>query len=377
MKPIGKLLIFSAIPSIIVVTFVGLGYLLGRYTIKRQFNELIKADSRAYYLGNLLQGDQKNTTARAYHDADNFLEVVDDISWAVPNILTPFVGGAPMPGWHGVAHINSMQFRATTDLEIPKPRGLFRIFLTGGSSAYGSGAPSNSQTIGGYLSAILREKLSPSTKLRYEVLTMANAAWASTHERIVIENRLSEMEPNMIISFSGTNDVHWGEFGRDVLWFRTYFDTFILHLIKIAYEITGEPFTPAVVQIAPNPIPPSVVAKRILKNVELSSFVLSMVGVDYFFFLQPTLAVTRKNLTKREMAFLGENRTYYQECYAQIDMALRSFHAENFRYANLASIFDNVSDQDELFLDSNHFGDKGNEMLAQEIFRHISGWLSE
>ena len=58
------------------------------------------------------------------------------ISGAVLDLI-----GKPTPGQHGNAHINSMQFRAGKELEMPKPANTYRIFITGGSTAYGSGAP--------------------------------------------------------------------------------------------------------------------------------------------------------------------------------------------------------------------------------------------
>jgi hypothetical protein len=105
---------------------------------------------------------------------------MDDFSWAVPSIPTPFVGAAPTPGRHGTAYINAMQFRANREVAMPKPDRTYRIFLTGGSTAYGNGAPSNDTTIGGYLNAIFARQLAPVTGLQYEVFTMANSAWAST-----------------------------------------------------------------------------------------------------------------------------------------------------------------------------------------------------
>ena len=65
----------------------------------------------------------------------------------------------------------------------------------------------------------------------YEVFTMATPAWASTHERIMIENRLSDLEPDLVVSLSGNNDVHWGAKNRNVLWFRAYHDEFYFDLL--------------------------------------------------------------------------------------------------------------------------------------------------
>lgn len=367
-----KIVIFTILPSIVLVALLALGFIAGRYTVIRTFDKQTQRVSRAFTLGGLLNGEQKKKLIHVYHEEEKILEEIDNFSWAVPNIPTPFVGNAPMPGQHGNAYINSAQFRAKKEIELPKPKNIFRIFITGGSTAYSSGAPSQDRTIAGYLEKILSNNLSPVTKLKYEVLTMANSAWASTHERIIIENKLSELEPDMVISVSGNNDVHWGLYGFNVLWFRSYADDYFLNLIKKVYKYINQPDIPEITLVETAKILPSLVSKRLIKNVKLSSFVLSQEGIDYVFMLQPNLFVTGKNLTKREQAKREQkSQEYFQKCYAQIDKDLRDFDGENYRYVNLTNIFDTLDDQEDIFIDSYHFGDKGNEIIAKNIFLHI------
>jgi len=288
------------------------------------------------------------------------------------------VGNAPKPGKHNNASINSMQLRVDNEVLIPKPSNVYRIFITGGSTAYGSGAPDQQRTIAGYLARILNASLTSSTNKKYEVLTAANPAWASTHERIMIENRLSELEPDMVISFSGNNDVHWGYKGRDILWFRAYADDFFLGLINRAYNISGYGNLVDVPETEPSPEDPSLVAARIVKNVTLSSYVLSLKKATYFFFLQPTLAVSKKGLTDNERRLLDDKKekhqkekAYFAECYVKMDSSLKNLKIDNFRFVNLSDIFDDTDEGEDIFIDSFHFGDKGNEVAARNISRHI------
>ena len=264
MKAIKKLLL-ALVPTIVVLLLFGLGFLACYYVIVKVLDNEIQGEAKANTLGRLLKDtpEKRSALASTYYDPGKALQMFDDISWAVPNIPTPFVGTAPTPGQHGTAHINSMQFRAAKELEMPKPADTYRIFITGGSTAFGSGAPGDDQTIAGYLNTILSRQLTPITKQKYEVLTMANRAWASTQERIVIENRLSELEPDMVISFSGVNDVHWGLRGRNVLWFRSYADEFYWSLIKRVFIITRQPPMPENTRIE-NPIAPALVVERLL-----------------------------------------------------------------------------------------------------------------
>lgn len=64
---------------------------------------------------------------------------------------------------------------------------------------------------------------------------------------------------------------------------------------------------------------------------------------------------------------------YFKQCYTQIDEVLGTFDAKNFHYVNLANVFDTLDAQEDIFIDSYHFGDKGNDIIAANIFLHIKG----
>ena len=378
MKSTSKTHLVPIMVTFIIVVLLGLGLLAGRYTVIRPFKKQIRSHYRFETLGKFLSDKRKKRAALAYYDSDKVVEEMDNFSWAVPNVPTPFVGNAPKPGKNNNASINSMQLRADNEVSLPKPSNVYRIFITGGSTAYGSGAPDQKRTIAGYLAGILNSKLTSSTNKKYEVLTAANPAWASTHERIMIENRLSELEPDLVISFSGNNDVHWGYNGRNILWFRAYADHFFLRLINRAYKISGYGNLVDVPETEPSPEDPSLVAVRIVKNVTLSSYVLSFKKATYFFFLQPTLAVSKKGLTDNERRLLDDmkekhqkEKVYFSQCYAKMDSSLKTLKIDNFYFVNLSDIFDNIDEGEDIFVDSYHFGDKGNELAAKNIFRHI------
>jgi hypothetical protein len=178
------------------------------------------------------------------------------------------------------------------------------------------------------------------------------------------------MDPDMVIAFSGNNDVHWGALGRNVLWFRSYADEFFLSLIKAVYTIAGQPDIPENTRIEPGPVAPSLIAERLLKNVRISAFVLSERKVDYVFVLQPTLAVSNKKLTPRESQRLVR-QDYFRECYALMAKGLESLHDEHYRFVDLKGMFDGAGEEEEIFLDSYHFGDRGNERIAENIFLKI------
>ncbi len=384
MRSRAKIVLYSLLPALVIVGAGGLGFLLGRFSLINPIAGEIGTVSRAYTLGNLLDADEKSALSSVYLEDNLSRTPLDGIAWAIANVPTPFLGNGPMPGEHANATINNMQFRRRTEIAIPKPAGTFRIMLTGGSTAFGSGAPAQDKTIGGILEKLLAVTPPSGSILRYEVVTAANPAWASTHERILIENRLSELQPDLVISFSGNNDVHWGQAGNNVLWFRSYADEHYFRLISKAYEYAGRGPLPDVTQTSAVPVPPVIVSSRLLKNVRLSWFALNQHAIPHLFILQPSLAVTSKKLTTREQTVLDsriEDHTdhvaYFRACYRLINSALQSFDADGYRFINMAGIFDELQADNELFIDSYHFGDKGNEIIAQHIYAALRDLLTQ
>ena len=373
---------FVLLPTLVLALLVALGYAAGTYVSGRKIANLADTYEKSETLAGVLAVTplselQKNDITKAYSHPD-----VDraSVSWAVPNQPTPFVGTAPRPGKHQNATINAWQMRSQSDVAIPKPSGVYRIFLTGGSTAYGSGAPSQDTTVGALLEAKLNVLnaggAGAGAKRRFEVFTFANPAWSTTQERIAIENYLSELEPDLIVSLSGNNDVFWGDAGRNVLWYSTFSDDYFNAVANAALGMAGR--TP------PAPLPhagpisgkvnPEQVAARLKKNVVLGATALNQGGVkaDWIYFLQPNLAATKKALSARESEFLTGSRDYYIQSYTQIAKALRALQLPNFAFVDLSSLFDSRSQGDEVFLDQFHFGDIGNEAIATAMAREVA-----
>lgn len=367
-----KKIAYILLPSLILCGLVAVGYGVGRYVAGERFNKVISWVEKGENLATVLavtplNDEQRNNYAKAYTAAS-----VDAgaISWSVPNQPTPFVGTAPVPGQHLNAYINSWQMRNKQELQMPKQKGAYRIFLTGGSTAYGSGAPSQESTIGSLLEKRLNDELSKKNNLHYEVFTFANPAWASTQERIAIENYLSELQPDLILSLSGNNDVFWGDAGRNVLWFSAFADDYFRTLANEGLLMAGRKELADLPHAKPveGPVPSETVAYRLEKNTRLGAHALENMGVQWIFFLQPTLSVTKKPLTPRERDFLSKSKAYYEECYQAIVKRLSVVDARNFKFVNLAGVFDQYGSAEDMFLDQFHFGDKGNAVIANAMF---------
>lgn len=370
-----KKVLYFLLPSFFLCLLVLLGYWAGAYNSARKFDQTVRWVEKGETLTGALSVTPLSPEQQDYRKAYDAPVDASTISWSVPNQPTPFVGTAPVPGQHHNAYLNSWQMRNQEELIIPKPTGIYRIFLTGGSTAFGSGAPSQDKTIGNLLASLLNKDLSPQSQIHYEVFTFANPAWSSSHERIAIENYLSELEPDLVISLSGNNDVFWGNAGRNILWFSTLSDEYFQSLINTAYVSSGRKSLAELPHTHPHsePIPPKTVAQRLEKNIRLGAESLQLIHRNWIFFLQPTLSATQKKLTSREKAFLNSSKDYYAECYALISKNLSQVNLSNFRFVDLSTLFDQEQHSDkDIFLDQFHFGDRGNLLIANAIYKTIS-----
>lgn len=289
------------------------------------------------------------------------------ITWVGPDMPTPFVGFAPRPGPLASGSINSMQFRYGREIEVPKPAHVYRIFLVGGSVAYGAGATSDETTVGGYLEKYLNEQADQFGR-RFEVITAATGAWTSTHERILVENRLVELEPDLVISLSGHNDVHWAGADRNVLWFRAFSDDYYFTLANSLLACNfGQEF-PADPPGA-GPVSGAQARDRLVRNVMLTHAALQTVGAEYVYALQPVLPCSRKPRTPRERTMeekLAANADGFRDHFARFRQGLSGISLPGYHFVDLTPLFDDAGPTD-FFIDNCHFGDRGHDRIAQVL----------
>ena len=294
-------------------------------------------ESRGETLADQFAATDRAALSTCFLDGAQTAERFAEFSWAAPAVPTPFVGFGPRPGRHGNANITELQLRAARDPIIPKPAGRVRILLVGGSVAYGSGAPSQDRTIGGYLEQML--------KGRAEVFTLAYPWWTSSHERIAIEQRASLLEPDFVFVLTGWNDVARALAGVDVRWMRTPVDAFYFRALSQDHALHDVVPAPAA-----TPPSPETVAERFKGNM------LPKVG----YFLQPTLVGSKKPLTAREKELLAKQPSSTVDYVARCWKALRETGL-----VDASDAFDET--KEDVYLDLVHFADRGNERVAKRI----------
>lgn len=155
----------------------------------------------------------------------------------------PYKNVRPTRGFvdtRGLQH-NSQGFRRSEDVSMEKPAGTYRIFLMGGSTAYGTGGLwphlqkeyavlDNQETIDAYLERGLSEAM-PGTRI--EVINAAIPSIWTHHHLIYLNQTILSYDPDMVVFVDGYNDFYHSAPDHDQ--FASY--AYKEH----AYVIMGEP----------------------------------------------------------------------------------------------------------------------------------------
>jgi lysophospholipase L1-like esterase len=312
-----------------------------------------------------------------FDDSVDFTRIV----WTGRDMPTPFLGFAPQPGPLPGGHINGQQFRYHKDLDRPKPPGICRIFLIGGSTAFGSGATSNETTVGGYLERHLNEQ-AKQYGCRFEVVTAAAAGWSSPHERILVENRLIEQQPDVVIALSGHNDVFWAMLRSNINCYRSSQDAYYLRLTNALLQSNFHDHYPDTLPGWEESVSGELSAARLKRNVHLARTALETIGADYCFALQPILSSSRKVRTPREDRMANRpwgrpvkaDETDIRARYDACRTALSALKAPRYHFWDLTGLFDDDKGSD-IFIDRCHFGDRGHDQIARHLRERLAPLL--
>ena len=137
----------------------------------------------------------------------------------------PYKNILPSPNYvdtRGIRH-NSKGFRRSTEVALAKPSDTYRIFLMGGSTAYGTGGLwphidnrypvlKNNETIDAYLEQALGSAL-PGRKV--EVINAAITSTWTHHNLIYLNQTILKYQPDMVLFLDGFNDYYHYDGGHD------------------------------------------------------------------------------------------------------------------------------------------------------------------
>lgn len=288
----------------------------------------------------------------------------------------PFVGHIARPVLGDPLVINVLGFRDPRRSYATKPAATVRVFVTGGSTAWGVGSSSQSHTVSYLLERILNEGVSQASGYRYEVINAAFPAWSTTQEKLLIQQRLTDLHPDLIIMLSGTNDVHWALQGRDVRWLYSYMDQNYVMLLNETYKSSGHPEWVVPVPFSSGPVDCALVGRTAARNVGEAAFAANGAGASLVFALQPNVVSTTKVLSAHERRIRdSQDAGSWNSCYQQMREALGRVGAKHYRLLDLSRSFRELGGHTELFMDPYHFADLGHRLVAQALADQID-WRS-
>jgi hypothetical protein len=313
-------------------------------------------------------------------------------------------------------HINQYHLRYNDNFPKKKESNEVRIFVTGGSTAFGMGVP-QSETYAYVLEKSLRAQY---PKLKIRVLIAAVGSYVSTQERIFFENIVFPLNPDIVMMFSGWNDSYYGHRGANVSYgyemlglnklliereqnprdwikmgdinyfvdppkYKDYDSKILLFIDKFLYKKKIP--NAAALQKAVSEI--SMEHRSVYDLLELNIHIIKTlcdsIGSKFIFYLQPSLFATKKNKLSKYEKLMHEQiyKNYhgiladYNSKVYQIYRKLLPVDATNKGYTFVDG--DNAIKFEEktVFSDEVHFDDRGNRLFAEHMFKILNPLIDE
>lgn len=307
---------------------------------------------------------------------------------------------------------------------IPKPDGVYRIIVLGGSTVEGDGATGSTTSLPAKLQDILRSRYIAAARpqTRIEVINGGVGGYFSTQELLLYISDLRHFQPDLVISYNGWNDlklhndalqIHgliapqlwhtetdpnniilnnyyefWPTFGRAM---EIVAQRIIESLQGLALvHIPGREFTQQINKILqtakantpqarPNlPFSPRSV-ERYVDNLELLILRNRADNVATAWFLQPLVGLGNKPLAAgRELSFfesrpnrVERRKNFYRLAEkAQQEIIQKYSKSATICGASLVNVFDGHAEV--IYEDSGHLYDNGNVMVAKRIASELA-----
>jgi lysophospholipase L1-like esterase len=288
--------------------------------------------------------------------------------------------------------INNFGFRGN-DITLEKPEDVFRVIAVGGSTTFGS-AVVNEKTY----PYILQEKYNENKDLKIEVINTGFSGLWSYDEVRLINEKIIQFEPNLIIVYDGWNDVIAGnlEIEEETIQqeeVRTIFDykdsllnsflrnfktfTSINRVINYGDEIFGYyNRTITNYDLSHNDEKVNEWVSRWSKTCDN----LDEKGIKIIIIIQPLAGTGEKEMTQYEQLWYtrynNESINNNLEKYAE-KLPLLDKHC--FKTADFRTIYDHI--ENTVYLDNGHVNNLGNRILAENVYKltweEIQGYKDE
>lgn len=300
-----------------------------------------------------------------------FNEFINDSDKASPRsaLYAPFVVWRRPPLSSSTTNVDSKGRRHTPGVDCSK--GSFRIFVYGGSTVWGSGAPD-----WGTIPAFLQKHLANRFHNRLCVVNLGESGWNSNQEVIQLMLNLREGDvPNVAIFYDGWNDRSSAyemsnpySHGRaGVIASKVNANGVAPHdLIRlVAPNLSRLLFVSQEEQKVDRHVEPGLMAKTISvyeTNMNIAAALAQSHGFAVHFFWQPDLFHESRTLASGESEILSQ----YPPSFIQFVRTVKPRPApDNTYFDNIGDVLDAVSDR--VYLDHVHLTPPANEAIAKRI----------
>ncbi len=310
--------------------------------------------------------------------------------------------------------VNNGHFRYDEDFPQAKPHGEIRVFVTGGSTAWGAGGVNQEQLY----TTIIEKMFAERYDVKVRVICAGVSAYSSTQERIFLENHILDFAPDVVVMFSGWNDTYYAHIGGDIQRDSDYYespryladffelgDVILSDKEKEMYLRDKQPYydeyslktlwsLDKLIHNTMNPPLPSLPIQQayagVERNVRIVAALSKLFNFEFVYYLQPTVLATTHLITLHEQNPLELAKRLYPNTdeRQQIDLAqynIKMYAVYRERLPELAREFgvyfydaDKAisTEQRTVFTDWMHFGDRGNRLIALHLFEVIETVLS-
>ena len=268
-------------------------------------------------------------------------------------------------------NIDSDGFRGT-EIDINNQNN-YRIFFTGGSTAFGFGSTSDKTTIPGFLQEYFDNEFKD---LNIEIINAGINGADSYREILLIKEKLINYEPDLIISYTGVNDS--GGYSREIIFDETY-DEYVQNPFKFSsYPWYRTPFVISNLitqndignEIKPETLSDEQIktySESFRKNWSQSCDFLKEHNITSALILQPSL-ITKKILSDFEKQI--EPETKYRK--QLLENYAKEFELLDKKCDHVFDFRDMMGDTSETtYYDNVHMNDFGNKIIAEKIYKKI------
>jgi len=274
------------------------------------------------------------------------------------------------PNQHkSTVNINNYGFRGAEISQI-KQDDTYRIFVVGGSTTISLRAPSDEQTHPGFLQELFNDS---ELDFPVEVINAGTPSFTSSQELSIVENKIVNFEPNLVIVYDGTNDLNlpYGYTPAKTSFRSTLADGFNRYLpfwetIPVTYHIFNnfgneeKSFT----------FDSSTIDSKVKlwkENLEKICEIGNEKNFDVIILLQPILGSGNKKLTEyeqKQFEFFEHKKVLISyEKFSNELIYLEDYCTQVIDFRNIFDSYDT-----EIYFDNTHVTYQANKIIAENIF---------